>query len=155
MKSKEITIVVLVCLVVAAGSFFAGYKYTGTLGKSNQNQQFNRLQGQGTVARGQGAAAGGNIARNGSAGGGFTSGEIMSKDTNSLTVKLAGGGSKIVFFSASTTVSRMADGSLDDVVQGAQVMVTGSQNQDGSVTAKTIQLRPEGAVMPPIRAPQN
>jgi len=37
----------------------------------------------------------------------------------------------------------MADGSIDDVEIGKQIMVTGEQNSDGSYSAKTIQISPQ------------
>ena len=52
------------------------------------------------------------------------------------------GGSKIVFFSNSTEISKMTDGLIDDIEIGKQVMVGGDQNSDGSYTAETIQLSP-------------
>jgi len=52
------------------------------------------------------------------------------------------GSSKIVFFSDSTEISKTTEGSMDDIEIGKEIMVTGSQNSDGSYTAKTIQLSP-------------
>ena len=72
----------------------------------------------------------------------MVSGDIISKDAMSITVKLRDGGSKIVFFSDTTEISRFASGSASDLLVGKSVMVNGKTNDDGSVTAQSIQLRP-------------
>ncbi len=127
---KIIPIIIILILVVGGGAFYGGMKYGQSKGPSRQapqnlspeqRQQF--LQG-GTQR----------------AGAGFLSGEVIAKDEQSLTLKMMDGGSKIVFFSASTTVSEMTEGSIDDIEIGKQIMVGGEQNSDGSYTAKTIQL---------------
>jgi hypothetical protein len=74
--------------------------------------------------------------------GGFTTGEIISKDTTSITVKLATGGSKIIFLDANTKVSKSVDGSVNDLTTGTQVSITGTPNTDGSVNATNVQIRP-------------
>lgn len=85
---------------------------------------------------------------NGAAGGrgqGFGNasvGEIAAKDATSVTLKLMDGGSKVVLFSSSTRVSKMSDGTTNDLTNGTNVMVTGTTNQDGSITASNIQIRP-------------
>jgi hypothetical protein len=84
--------------------------------------------------------------------GGMTSGEIVSKDDTSVTIKLTDGGSKVVFLSTSTTIGTMSTGSLDDLSTGTNVIVVGSTNADGSVTASTIQIRPTGEM--PMMAPR-
>ncbi len=79
--------------------------------------------------------------------GGFgrlVTGDVIAQDANSITVKLTDGGSKIVFFSASTTVAKSTLGSMSDVAIGTLVMVNGQTNPDGSVTAQNIQIRPAG-----------
>ena len=74
-------------------------------------------------------------------GGGMIAGDIIKKDNESITLKLRDGGSKIVWFATSTEISKMAAGSSADLVVGQTVSASGKANSDGSVVAKTIQLR--------------
>ena len=139
MKNKKIVIGVLVCLVVAGLSFWGGMKY----GQSkNNNFALNSRQGgfnQNLVA-GQNS---GRMGMRGSTGGGFVTGEILSKDEKSMTIKIRDGGSKIVFFSPTTKVEKTVDGTIVDASVGKQVTIVGTTNSDGSVVATSIQMRPD------------
>ncbi|MDB5254975.1 MAG: hypothetical protein JWL92_351 [Candidatus Nomurabacteria bacterium] len=92
----------------------------------------------------RGNFAGGTM-RNGAAAGGFVSGTVLSKTDTTITVQNQAGGSKIILVSPSTAVSKSAQGSITDVAVGSSILATGSTNSDGSITAQTLQLRPEGA----------
>jgi hypothetical protein len=74
--------------------------------------------------------------------GGFAVGEVIAKDKNSVTIKLNNGGSKIVFYSDATEVGKFTKGTMDDLQVGESVTVSGDANQDGSITAKLIQIGP-------------
>jgi len=76
--------------------------------------------------------------------GGGTIGQVLSKDANSITVKLPDGSTKIVFFSGTTTIDKTAQGTSGDLKTGETVAVNGSANSDGSITAQRITVRPAG-----------
>lgn len=132
---KIIPIFVASILIVGGGAFYGGMEYGESKtpfdnfsrqGLQNlseeQRQQFSQERTEGEI------------------GTGFLSGEVIAKDEQSLTLKMPDGGSKIVFFSGSTEISKTTEGSAEDIEIGKQIMVTGQQNSDGSYTAKTIQL---------------
>jgi hypothetical protein len=131
---KKLLPIILAILVIAGGSFYGGFIY------ANHKSPASRL-GQNNFPDGnfRRSATGQNT---GQAGANFINGEIISKDNTSLTVKLRDGGSKIVFFADTTEVVKSITGSLDDLQVGDTIMVTGSTNQEGSLTAQNIQLRP-------------
>ncbi|HVN26657.1 MAG TPA: DUF5666 domain-containing protein [Candidatus Paceibacterota bacterium] len=78
----------------------------------------------------------------GTAGGGFAMGQIVAADAESITVQLPNGNSEVVFYSSSTQIEKPTLVSSSALTNGEQVVVTGSQNSDGSVTAQSIQVRP-------------
>ena len=135
---KIITIIVLTSVIVGGGAFYGGMKYDQSKTAASRQARFQQLGGQQGAAFAGGARAG----RMQRAGGGFVAGEILSKDDKSLTIKLQDGGSKIVLFTSSTPISKSSSGSLEDLSVGSSVSITGTSNQDGSVTAQSIQLRP-------------
>lgn len=150
MKNKISCIVIII--VVAIATFYAGIKYNQSKTAAvtaDRQVQFGQMRngGQGGAKLGRGGI--------GMGGAGFVSGEIISKDAQSITVKignqrqLAGqpdnatqqGGSKIIFLSASTTIAKTVAGTQSDLSVGSQISVTGNANTDGSVTAKEVQVR--------------
>lgn len=136
MKDKKIVGMIVIVLLVAGLSFLVGMKYGGS--KSSASQLISRQGGFGQN--------GGRIARGGA---GLVSGKVLSIDANSMTVELGNGGpqgtqggSKIVLFSPTTKIEKTVDGAVVDVVVGKQVMITGTANPDGSVSATSVQIRP-------------
>jgi hypothetical protein len=142
---------IIVTAVVVGGLSF----YGGTLFAAGKGGQANSTQG-GTLQnfrnmtpeqRQQAFQQGGAAGMRGNGGGG-TNGEILSADDKSITLKLRTGGSQIVFFSASTTISKVVDAAVGDLLVGKNVSVQGTANSDGSVTAQSIQIRPAVVTAP-------
>lgn len=131
-KNKVIGFGVVAALVIAGIAFYSGAQYAKSTSNSLYAQNSQR-----------GGMMNGSTGRRGAIGGmgGFIGGEVLSKDAQSITIKLRDGGSKIVFVASSTQISKSAPGNIDDVAIGSQIMVTGSTNSDGSATAQTIQIR--------------
>jgi len=146
MKNKKIIVSVVVCLVIALLSFRGGMMY------GNKNTTSINANGQGSFNQGgfnqNGVGGRTGQGMRGGAGGGIVSGEILSKDDTSITVKLSNGGSKIVLLSPTAKVEKTVDGTVADVIVGKSVMVVGTANPDGSVSAISVQIRPVSPVMP-------
>jgi len=87
-------------------------------------------------------------------GGSFVTGEIIAKDDKSITIKLTSGGSKIVLLSNTTQIGQFTAATINDLLVGKTVMVSGSVNNDGSVTAQMVQLRSEEEFVPDVRTIQ-
>ena len=134
MNKKIVSMVV--GIIVIGGVFYGGIQY----GKSKVPAQ--SQYGNGTFTRGSGGTSG----TRGSGGlGGLTTGQIVSKDSQSITVSLASGGSKIIFLDTNTKISKQTNGTLADLAIGTQVSVNGAANADGSISAQSVQIRPAGA----------
>jgi Domain of unknown function (DUF5666) len=137
-KKYKIHIIWFLAVVVA----FAGGMYVSSMNSSAANP--NAAGGVAAAGRrggfagrvGTGTGAGGF-----GAGGGFAMGQILSKDSDSFTVQLPTGNSEIVFYSSSTQIIKPTAVSADALTTGTNVMIGGSTNSDGSVTAQTIQIR--------------
>ncbi len=118
MKQKEIITIIVVSALVGVAAFFGGTKYQQAQRGRFQNAPVNRM----------------NVFRP-------TSGEILSADDKTLTIKLTDGSSKIIILSAKTEISKSSTASATDLKVGGKITVQGQTNTDGSVTAQSIQYR--------------
>lgn len=128
----------ILVLVALGGGFYGGMQY-----QKNQRTAaftsgaFGQRAGQFRGATGFGGTRGGN-------GNGFrpVSGEILSFDNNSITVKLADGSSKIILLSNKTVINKASQGTKEELTQGTKVAVFGSEETNGSIMAQNIQINP-------------
>lgn len=116
-------------IVVGIIAFYLGMNYGQQSAAASRQQAMQQFRGQRTGTGQQN-------------GGGVINGQVLSKDAQSVTVKMRDGSSKIVFYSSSTSVTKPTPGSINDISANSQVMIVGTQNSDGSVTAQSIQVRP-------------
>lgn len=130
MKQSPI-ITIIVAVVFLAGGFFADMKY--------QQMQATKASNAST-----GFGSQNQFGRGGRTGGlRPTTGEVISTDSTSLTVKLQDGSSKIVILSEKTQINKAEAAMKSDIKTGMRVAVFGTDNSDGSVTAQSVQLNPE------------
>lgn len=141
---KKIALIIIAIIVAGGAAFYGGMKYQATTAANIQNlspeARRQMFQQAGGIDGGRNSGA--------RAGGGFTTGEIIAKDDMSITIKFRDGGSKIIFVSATVEVTKSVKGSLSDLEIGKTVSVGGKQNADGSVTAETVQVRPNTLSIP-------
>ncbi|UMX48186.1 MAG: DUF5666 domain-containing protein [Candidatus Nealsonbacteria bacterium DGGOD1a] len=128
--NKSIPIAIIAAIIFGAAGFYGGMLY-GT-SKSSSNS----------------AAVAGNRptgVQNGNASGvgGIVYGEIISVDSSSMTVKASDSGSKIVFFSGTSKISKNVDAQISDLAVGQTVMASGTANSDGSISSKTVEINPQ------------
>lgn len=162
-KPVLIILIVAAFLLAAAGSFYGGMVY----GKQQAGATFaaglppdgqavfiggRTGDGQGFRGRGQGGLAGGAEAQ-----AGMTFGQIESIDGNTLMVTDRNGNDLMVQVAETTLIEKNASVSVEDLAIGDTVIVSGNTNDDGSVTARSVQVAPAGRLFggPPGQAPSD
>lgn len=130
-KNTMIIIAAVLVVIAAVGGFFGGMQYQ----KGNAGSNFAQ-GGNGTFRQRSGM-----MGQNGQ---NFrpVRGQVLSIDTNGITVKLLDGSTKIVVLSGSTVYLKSTKALQSDLKTGDMVNVIGTQNSDGSVTAQDVQLNP-------------
>lgn len=126
----------VVVLIIASGvgalAFYGGMQYQ--INKQSTGRNFISPQGVGRI---------GTIGARRTGNGQPVSGEIISMDTDSLTVKMIDGSSRIVLLNDKTIYNKAADVEKNELKVGVKVGVFGTINTDGSVSAHSVQLNPQ------------
>lgn len=140
MIQKNLVVAVVAILFFSTISFYGGMKYQQSRLFSQRRDgalagQFGRGGQMGNQASG--------LPNGSRRGGQMVTGEVISVDDKSVTVKLADGGSKVALISSSTLINKSATAQLADLKSGERVAIFGSQNSDGSLSAQSLQLNPQ------------
>ena len=133
---KSLPVIIIVALVVGGLSFYGGMSYGSSQTAAPGQAGTRNFQRTGSSTFSGGRNGGGPQA------GGLSTGQVIAKDDQSITVKSRDGSSKIILFSTSTEVMKAVQGMASDLAVGDQVTAMGTANADGSITAQTIQVRP-------------
>lgn len=142
LHKKHLTTWIIITVVLVAVAFYAG--------GAHAKRSLSKNMGQAGALFAEGGQRGGRQMGRFGAGAGFVTGSVLSKDDTSMTVKMRDGSSKIVLYTGTTQVLKSTTGAATDVVVGGQVSIQGAQNSDGSITAQSIQIRPD---MPAVSTP--
>lgn len=145
MKTKSFVILIVVIVVVGgaiAGAFLGGQ----AVGKSQARGEVSQTlrapfgefpSGEQRIYSGNLTMPGGMVVTRGG-----TFGTVEKVEGNVLTVKAFDGSTTQVTISDQTTIQKMAQGDLSDIVAGSSVSVTGDREDDGSIAATTIFITP-------------
>jgi hypothetical protein len=150
-KTLKIILSVAAVVLIAAGSFYGGMVIgknqaaaSAAAGPINFPQGFQPGDGAPPIAgRRQDGTAGGFGAQPG-----MTFGQIESIDGNTLTLTTQAGGTVTVQVTDTTLIEKNASVDVTDLAAGDTVIVSGSDNDDGSITARSVQVAPAGRFMP-------
>ncbi len=136
-------VAVLVVLAVAAGAFFGGTQYEKNNLMKNPQALFKEMAG-GQGANGQfrrfggtPGAGGGPTTIRGDGTGGGSIGTIQSIDGNKLVISTQNGNITVVT-SDTTLIQKFDAVAVDKLEVGEQVTVSGSNNDDGTIAARSI-----------------
>lgn len=146
MKKEIVVPVVIASLVFAGVGFFGGVQFQKAQRVTFRGGDGNFMMSGGQRGGGQGAG------RTTGQGMRPVTGEIISADDKSITVKMEDGSSKIVLVSDSTTINKTDPGAKTDLTVGTKVGVFGQEN-NGTITAQNIQINPMMRISSPSASP--
>ena len=146
-RTVQIILGIIALILVAGGSFYGGMLYgeqkaTASLpdflregglpgGDTGQPGAFG-MRGQAGAMPGGGAFAG------------MTVGQIESVDGNNLMITDNAGKQIKVTVTDTTLIEKQASVTVGDLEIGETIMISGSENEDGSITARSVQSAPAG-----------
>jgi len=134
---------VVIIILVGGGALYGGYTYGTSTAKAGPRNPM-----AGNFGNFAGAAGRNGIGGAGSANVSAVRGSILSTNAGTISLQLDNNaGSKIILYSTSTPITKTAEGTTNDLVSGQNIMVRGTQNSDGSVTAESIQLVPASSTV--------
>jgi len=140
--NKKIIGSVAVALVVGIGVGYGGANVFRS-GAPGQDMQGNFSAIKGGDMSGVRVGGAGN--------GGMLSGTVAAKDSESITINTKDGSSHVVLITPATSFLKSVSGAQSDVSVDTTIIVSGTTNSDGSVTAQSVQIRPADSL--PVGSP--
>lgn len=140
-RTLRLVLGVVIVLAVAAGSFYAGTVY----GQNRAQAQFTARR-QGFMGQGGPFPIGtpGTPGPGGRMGGGMVFGQIEQVGEGLLVIKDNNGQQIQVHVTDTTLIEKNMSVSLNDLQEGETVLVSGTRGDDGSITARSVQVAPPG-----------
>ena len=155
MKKWQIAVVVAAVIAVGVGALFGGRAWGASGSATNGAEEVaaSQVGGDGTMPPGMPGDGFGQFGGLGGGrnGGNMVSGSIIAADESSITIKTSDGSTKIVLVSGSTSISVSSEGSMADLDTGEDVVISGTTNDDGTITAESITVGaslPQGGMAP-------
>jgi hypothetical protein len=147
-RAVMIVLGVLLVIVVAAGSFYGGMVYgknhaETTLPIAGEGGEFPGPRGQFGQRGSQVGAEEGQLLRDQS---GMLFGEIQSIGDGELTVTDANGEQITVYVAGTTLIQKQAEVTLADLEEGETVIISGNRDDDGNITARSLQVTTGGGM---------
>jgi hypothetical protein len=134
--NKNLIIAVVVTAIIAGGIGFAGGRQVAE--KRKVTQDGNMITGDQSDRTGRFGSP--SKSPNRGIRGGFVSGQIISRDATSMTVKLPDGNTRIVFLGANLEVTAYSSSTQAALVVGSHVRVSGETADAGALTARRVDI---------------
>ncbi|MDD5073939.1 MAG: hypothetical protein PHR64_03015 [Candidatus Shapirobacteria bacterium] len=128
MKKNSLILIIVVAIGIGGLAFWGGVQYQKKQVGNPQFGQFSDRVREMPV-------------RNGASGlGQVINGQIISAEDETITLKTQEGNTKIVIYANSTLINKTSQGSFEDLKVGEQIMVVGSEDASGMITAQNISI---------------
>jgi hypothetical protein len=146
-KGLLTVLAIILVLAIAGASFYGGMVYGKSQAQSNVLAARAAFQGNGSFQGQGGAAANGTpgaFTRRSGQNGNFVLGTIKQIGDGTLTLTDNNGKETQVKVTDTTLIEKNQSVKLNDLTEGETVMVSGSTAADGTVTARSVQVAPQG-----------
>lgn len=152
MDKKCLILLIVVLLVAGGGGFYGGTAYQknksssqatsveGVFSRGNMTDEEREAMRERMRSGGMPENMPGDFAARGGGFGRPISGGIIGVDDNSITLKLEDGSTRIVFLSGETQINKIDACTKDDLAENVEVTVSGTENDDGTIEARQIQI---------------
>ena len=130
LNQGKLVITIVIAVLTGALGFFIGSKYSHAQA-TKTNARVSGRQIYANFGSGVGTGNPNSI---------FVTGQVLTKDDQSVAVALPGGGSYLIFYSTNTPVTLATATSISSLEVGQRITAIGARNLDGAMMAQNIQI---------------